>query len=146
MPFRNVEGIINGGQSGEVLITSHYDTVRNSPGADDNASAVAAMLEAARILAASRTNRAFRFVSFTLEEGNPAFEKQELDLAIQLGVLDNEYRFSSAHSRQIYQSHLSARRRAQKGGHTGAESWSFGDREIDGVATSEEKNGIQRCF
>jgi hypothetical protein len=139
MPFKNVEGTINGGQSSEVLITSHYDTVRNSPGADDNASAVAAMLEAARVLAESGIKKAFRFVSFTLEEGNPVYEKRRIDLGVQLGMFDGLGRFSSARSRKVYQSHLSARTQARKSGQTGTESWSIGDREIEDIATSDEK-------
>jgi len=48
--FRNVEGFIGEGAGPELLIVSHYDTVRHAPGANDNGSAIAVMLEAARIL------------------------------------------------------------------------------------------------
>lgn len=48
-----------------VLIGAHYDAVMNSPGADDNASGVAVMLEAARVLG-PRTG--LQCVAFSLEE------------------------------------------------------------------------------
>lgn len=50
-----------------LILGAHYDTVANSPGADDNASAVAAVLEAAHLLKAP-TPRGLRLVLFDLEE------------------------------------------------------------------------------
>ena len=50
------------------IIGAHYDTVMGTPGADDNASAVAVMLELARRAAARPPGVALRFVAFTLEE------------------------------------------------------------------------------
>jgi Zn-dependent M28 family amino/carboxypeptidase len=55
-----------------VVFGAHYDTVPQTPGADDNASAVAALLELARLCRDTRPARAVRFVAFTLEEP-PAF-------------------------------------------------------------------------
>ena len=70
--FRNVEGLINAGTAGsELVICAHYDTVCNSPGAGDNACAVAVMLEAARLLTEHRSHRPIRCLGFTLEEGSP---------------------------------------------------------------------------
>ena len=51
-----------------LLIGAHYDTVVGTPGADDNASGVAAMLELARWAIKNRPSAAVRFVAFTLEE------------------------------------------------------------------------------
>lgn len=51
-----------------VLIGAHYDTVAGSPGADDNASGVAAMLECARILVESESSRKVVFAAFDAEE------------------------------------------------------------------------------
>ena len=51
-----------------VLIGAHYDSVRGSPGADDNASAVAALLELARLFRSRRPRYSVRFVAFTNEE------------------------------------------------------------------------------
>jgi Zn-dependent M28 family amino/carboxypeptidase len=51
-----------------LLLGAHFDTVPDTPGADDNASGVAAMLEAARLLAPERLAATVEFVGFTLEE------------------------------------------------------------------------------
>lgn len=95
--FRNVVGTLRGtvDPDSQVLVIAHYDTVEGTPGADDNASAVAGMLEIARVLAGVRPPRTVRFVGFTLEEygfrGSVRFarraaaERQRI-----LGVLDLE--------------------------------------------------------
>ena len=59
-----------GARSGTVptLIGAHYDTVLGTPGADDNASAVAVMLELAGRAAAKPPPVPLRFAAFTLEE------------------------------------------------------------------------------
>jgi len=59
-----------GAESAYYVVGAHYDTVRGSPGADDNASAVAVMLELARRLPAGAPP--LRLVAFTLEEA-PAY-------------------------------------------------------------------------
>lgn len=53
---------------GEILLVvgAHYDTVPGSPGADDNASAVAVLLELSNLL--SRSGVPIRFVAFANEE------------------------------------------------------------------------------
>lgn len=53
----------------EILIVgAHYDTIPTTPGADDNASAVAMLIEIARLLAALPTRRTLRLIAFTCEE------------------------------------------------------------------------------
>ncbi len=51
-----------------VLIGAHYDSVRGTPGADDNASGVAGLLEAARVLSGIQLGATIEFVGFNLEE------------------------------------------------------------------------------
>ena len=51
-----------------LVIGAHYDTVRGSPGADDNASGVAALLEISRRLVTVETDCTVRFVAFVNEE------------------------------------------------------------------------------
>jgi Zn-dependent M28 family amino/carboxypeptidase len=51
-----------------VVVGSHYDTVPGSPGADDNASGVAAVLEIARAVAQARPERTVRCAWFVNEE------------------------------------------------------------------------------
>jgi aminopeptidase YwaD len=51
-----------------LIIAAHYDTVESSPGADDNASALAVLLEVARSLRGVPLARSVRFIAFCLEE------------------------------------------------------------------------------
>ena len=51
-----------------LIIGAHYDTVPDTPGADDNASGVAGLLELARLLKDQPLKRTVRFVSFPHEE------------------------------------------------------------------------------
>jgi Zn-dependent M28 family amino/carboxypeptidase len=51
-----------------VVVGAHYDTVPGAPGADDNTSGVAAMLELARSLKDFPPARTLRFVAFVNEE------------------------------------------------------------------------------
>lgn len=51
-----------------VIVGAHYDTVPQTPGADDNASAVAMLIEVARLLAPTPHRRSLRFVAFPCEE------------------------------------------------------------------------------
>lgn len=51
-----------------ILAGAHYDSVLGSPGADDNASAVAALIELARLLRGASPRRTIRLVAFVNEE------------------------------------------------------------------------------
>lgn len=51
-----------------VVVGAHYDTVETTPGADDNASAVAVMIEVARLMRCLQPRRTVRFVGFACEE------------------------------------------------------------------------------
>jgi Zn-dependent M28 family amino/carboxypeptidase len=51
-----------------ILAGAHYDTVQGSPGADDNASGVAALIEIARLLRRTRRARTVKLVAFVNEE------------------------------------------------------------------------------
>jgi Zn-dependent M28 family amino/carboxypeptidase len=51
-----------------VVVGAHYDTVPSTPGADDNASAVAVLIETARLLGPEKFQRTVRYVAFTCEE------------------------------------------------------------------------------
>lgn len=60
-----------------VILGAHYDTISETPGADDNASAVAGLLETARILSGRQFKRTVRFVAFANEEP-PHFHTGEM--------------------------------------------------------------------
>lgn len=66
----NVEAEVQGSLRPDeiIVIGAHYDSVQGSPGANDNASGVAAMLALARAFAKIRQARTLRFVAFTNEE------------------------------------------------------------------------------
>lgn len=51
-----------------ILIGAHYDAVPGTPGADDNATGVAVLLEFARLFALKPTKYPIRLVAFDLEE------------------------------------------------------------------------------
>jgi Zn-dependent M28 family amino/carboxypeptidase len=51
-----------------VVVGAHYDSVLGSPGANDNATGVAALIEIARAFAARTPGRTLRFVAFVNEE------------------------------------------------------------------------------
>jgi Zn-dependent M28 family amino/carboxypeptidase len=51
-----------------IVLGAHYDTVECTPGADDNASAVAVLLEVGRILREHQSRRTIRYVAFACEE------------------------------------------------------------------------------
>jgi hypothetical protein len=59
-----------------VAIAAHYDSVRGAPGANDNGSGVAAVLEIARLARAHSPRRTWRFALFVNEE--PPFFKSGL--------------------------------------------------------------------
>jgi Zn-dependent M28 family amino/carboxypeptidase len=67
---RNIEVEVQGAaQAGEiVLVGAHYDSVAGAPGANDNGSGVAAVLELARLLKETRPAHTLRFVLFVNEE------------------------------------------------------------------------------
>jgi hypothetical protein len=61
--------VIGGEKRDEIVVVgAHYDSAEGSPGADDNASGVAAVLSLARRFRKTRPARTLRFVMFTLEE------------------------------------------------------------------------------
>ncbi len=60
-----------------IILGAHYDTVEGTPGADDNASAIAGLLEIYRLASKFKFKKTIRFVSFTLEEP-PYFQTPEM--------------------------------------------------------------------
>jgi hypothetical protein len=67
----NVEATINGydKESDEIyVVCAHYDSVINSPGADDDGSGVAAVLTAAKLISQYSPRHTVRFVAFDGEE------------------------------------------------------------------------------
>lgn len=70
--YENVIGTTQhaSGSESPLILAAHYDTVAGSPGADDNASALAVMLDVACQLRGRGLQRPVQFVAFCLEEEN----------------------------------------------------------------------------
>lgn len=114
--FRNIEGWIGDDDAPSVVIINHYDNVYNDPGANDNAAGVAVMLEAARVLAEEKGIPTIRFVSATLEEGNPAIETRIRKSAQSLGLTDDQQRYTSYQVARIMKKHSELIGAAMEGG------------------------------
>ena len=84
----NVVSRIGDGPGPLRVIGAHYDAVAGTPGADDNASAVAVLLELARLLAAApRTaGGSVELFAYTLEEP-PAFMTSDMGSAFHAAHL-----------------------------------------------------------
>jgi aminopeptidase YwaD len=57
----------------KIVLSAHQDSVINSPGANDDASGVAAVLELARIMAEKKPKRTIAFIVFGAEEPYPYY-------------------------------------------------------------------------
>ncbi|GAA4426556.1 M28 family peptidase [Pontibacter saemangeumensis] len=83
--YRNVSAIYRGTRQDRIIIGAHYDVCGDQPGADDNASAVAGLLETARLLYAyqqrEKLNYTLEFVAYCLEEP-PFFGSDEMGSAV----------------------------------------------------------------
>lgn len=78
-------------EAGTILLAAHYDTVIGSPGADDNASGIATILEVARLLSKFPTTKTLKIAFFDLEEkgllGSFAFANNPENLTNLQGVI-----------------------------------------------------------
>jgi Zn-dependent M28 family amino/carboxypeptidase len=78
LPVDNISAEIAGGSSDEILVVgAHYDTVNNCPGANDNGTGVAAMLELARRFSGMPHSRTIRFEAYVNEEP-PFFQTSQM--------------------------------------------------------------------
>jgi peptidase M28-like protein len=66
--FSNIVAELPAASAGVFLVGAHYDTHKDSPGANDNGSALASLLELARGAAAREHRQTLRLVAFTNEE------------------------------------------------------------------------------
>ncbi len=67
-PYRNILAAYGPDQEPWIVVGAHYDVAGDGPGADDNASAVAGLLELGRLLGASRLSRRVLLAAYALEE------------------------------------------------------------------------------
>jgi len=66
--YRNVIGRFGVGKGSKLVIGAHYDSYSDTPGADDNASGVAALIELACLIGRDPPNREIELVAYVLEE------------------------------------------------------------------------------
>jgi aminopeptidase YwaD len=79
----------------KIVLSAHLDSVINSPGANDNASGVAAVLELARVMAKKKPKRTIEFIAFGAEEPYPYYfgswsyvQKHKTELTNIISVLN----------------------------------------------------------
>ena len=78
-PFSNIIALPRHAGAGTMLVGAHYDSVPSTPGADDNASAVAAMLACAKICSSLSSPPNICFAAFNREEDNLAGSRDFVD-------------------------------------------------------------------
>jgi len=66
--YKNVIGVMNPDKEETIVIGGHYDVQGNKPGADDNATAVAGLVETSKRINPEDIDYRLEFVAFTLEE------------------------------------------------------------------------------
>ncbi|MEK6299890.1 MAG: M28 family peptidase [Acidobacteriota bacterium] len=113
---KNIDAEIRGTEMPDqiIVVGVHYDSVSGSPGANDNASGVAALLELARVFKAQSPRRTLRFVAFVNEEP-PYFQTEEMgsriyarrtrergENIVAMLSLETIGYYSDAEKRQIY--------------------------------------------
>lgn len=79
--YRNVTALFGPETPERIVVGAHYDTAGPQPGADDNASGVAGVLELARLLGTTTLPVCVELVAFTLEE-SPHFSSALMGSAV----------------------------------------------------------------
>lgn len=79
--YRNVIGRFGGTNEAALIVGAHYDSCGMTPGADDNASGVAALIELACLIGTNRLTKPVELVAYTLEEP-PYFKTPYMGSAI----------------------------------------------------------------
>lgn len=87
--YYNISAEVRGKGPDVLVVGAHYDTVEGTPGADDNSSGVAALLELARLTSKSTPPQTLRFAAFALEEA-PVFRTSRMGSAVYARSLAEE--------------------------------------------------------
>lgn len=66
--YQNVAAVFGPESPSRIVVGAHYDAFRDTPGADDNASGVAGLIELAHLLGSTELKQRVELVAFTLEE------------------------------------------------------------------------------
>jgi hypothetical protein len=87
--YYNIIGHLNAGKGHKMIVGAHYDSCWSTPGADDNASGVAGLLELATLLVKAELPYEIEFVAYTLEEP-PYFGSPAMGSAVHAKRLDEK--------------------------------------------------------
>jgi hypothetical protein len=128
--FRNIEGWVGDEAAPAAVIISHYDTVWNDPGANDNGAGVAVTLEAARVLAGVPDAPPVRFVCASLEEGNPVIEARLRQAAQRYGLHDGRRRYTSHTIARLLKQHNALYLAARSAGKPRAAAYAEAEEKI----------------
>jgi len=90
-PYRNVVARLNNNKSERIVVGAHYDVCGDQPGADDNASGVAGLLELARRVSELKPPLScdLELVAYCLEEP-PFFKTESMGSAVHARSLQKE--------------------------------------------------------
>ncbi|MAE62019.1 MAG: peptidase M28 [Planctomycetaceae bacterium] len=84
--FRNVIARLGGKNGPRIIVGAHYDVFGELPGADDNASGTAGLLEVARVLASRDISVPVELVAYSTEEP-PFFASPQMGSAVHAASL-----------------------------------------------------------
>jgi len=84
--YRNVIAEVGPETAERIVVGAHYDSAGDQPGADDNASGVAGLVELTRLLVADPPPLRVELVAFALEEP-PAFRTPDMGSAVHAAAL-----------------------------------------------------------
>lgn len=87
--YKNVIASFGTENNKRLIIGAHYDVCEELPGADDNASGTAGLLELARMLNRKKLNKRIDLVAYTLEEP-PFFRTEYMGSAVHAQSLVND--------------------------------------------------------
>lgn len=90
--YTNVIGSYGIDKSERIIVGAHYDVCGDQPGADDNASAVAGLLEIARLISLHGASSPYRFdfVTYSLEEP-PFFLTEDMGSYVHAKMLSDQH-------------------------------------------------------
>ncbi len=89
IPYRNIIAEFGPDSESRIVVGAHYDTADGLPGADDNASGVAGLIELAKLLGKTKLNKKVELVAYTLEEP-PYFRTKDMGSAVHAQSLKDK--------------------------------------------------------
>ncbi len=87
--YRNIIGRLGPTTGKRIIVGAHYDAYSTYPGADDNASGVAGLLEVAKLLKGEDLAMGVEFVAYSLEEP-PTFRTADMGSAVHAASVDSQ--------------------------------------------------------